>query len=425
MKRRPAIRQPYLIPVRRLLLLSLLASVSASQVQEADHPLIDAVRTGKIEAVKALLASGADPNAKSAEGIAAASAASYSNRPDIVEVLRQAGAVVRHQDPVPVDEFVQRSRLIRSFDPGGEAFAGQFAKFDAVIGRDGSVQKLAFKNGAPELEEPARRAAINWGFEPLVLDGEYVEASTTLRVDFPVVNGLTDRETIDRVARDIAEVKKMDVRKQGMPILEKDVQACDSIRTPSNACADAYDWFGLAQPNDGSPLALRNVEPWFLKALDLRVRSPRSIASMALSLELEGLLLARMFQESRSREMYNRARGLRSISVKGLNLNPLDTSPANPVYRVGGEVSTPSVTFRVDPQYSEEARLMKYSGTVRLSVIIDAEGHVRSVAIGTGLGLGLDEQAATAVQRWVFRPAMKDGHPVNSRASIEVNFRLL
>jgi TonB family protein len=38
--------------------------------------------------------------------------------------------------------------------------------------------------------------------------------------------------------------------------------------------------------------------------------------------------------------------------------------------------------------------------------------------------MGLDEKALEAVQRYRFKPAMKDGKPVASTISVEVNFRL-
>ncbi len=95
------------------------------------------------------------------------------------------------------------------------------------------------------------------------------------------------------------------------------------------------------------------------------------------------------------------------------------------VFRVGGGVSQPVVIFRVDPEYSEEARKAKYSGTVMLSVVIDAEGHARDVHVLKSLGMGLDEKAMEAVAKWKFRPGFKDGKAVNVRAQIEVNFRLL
>ena len=95
------------------------------------------------------------------------------------------------------------------------------------------------------------------------------------------------------------------------------------------------------------------------------------------------------------------------------------------VFRVGGGVSAPSVLSKVDPEYSEEARKAKYSGTVLLSVIVDTEGKARDIHVIKSLGMGLDEKAMEAVAKWRFKPGMKGGQPVNVRAQIEVNFRLL
>jgi protein TonB len=95
------------------------------------------------------------------------------------------------------------------------------------------------------------------------------------------------------------------------------------------------------------------------------------------------------------------------------------------VFKVGGGVSQPAVIFKVDPEYSEEARKAKYSGAVMLSIIVDAEGKAREIHVVKSLGMGLDEKAIEAVEKWKFKPGMKGGQPVNVRATIEVNFRLL
>jgi periplasmic protein TonB len=94
-------------------------------------------------------------------------------------------------------------------------------------------------------------------------------------------------------------------------------------------------------------------------------------------------------------------------------------------YRVGGEVSAPVLISKTEPEYSEEARKAKYSGTVLLSLIVDANGMPRDIKVVRPLGLGLDEKAVEAVQKWRFRAGMKGGHAVATQATIEVSFRLL
>jgi len=95
------------------------------------------------------------------------------------------------------------------------------------------------------------------------------------------------------------------------------------------------------------------------------------------------------------------------------------------VYRIGGDVSAPVLINKIEPEYSEEARKAKYSGTVLLSIVVDASGMPRDIHVIRPLGLGLDEKAIEAVMKWRFRPGMKGGHPVATQAQVEVNFRLL
>jgi len=95
------------------------------------------------------------------------------------------------------------------------------------------------------------------------------------------------------------------------------------------------------------------------------------------------------------------------------------------IYRVGGGVSQPILVNKVEPEYSEDARKAKFQGTVVLSIIVDESGLPRNIRVVRPLGLGLDEKAIEAVQKWRFRPGYKDGKAVAVYASVEVNFRLL
>ena len=94
-------------------------------------------------------------------------------------------------------------------------------------------------------------------------------------------------------------------------------------------------------------------------------------------------------------------------------------------FRVGGGVSQPAVVYKVDPEYSEEARKAKYSGTVLLQLVVGIDGKANSIKVVKGVGLGLDEKAIETVQKWKFTPGKKNVQPVPVYATVEVNFRLL
>jgi TonB family protein len=104
-------------------------------------------------------------------------------------------------------------------------------------------------------------------------------------------------------------------------------------------------------------------------------------------------------------------------------------TPGNPdesdVMQVGRDVTAPTLISKVEPQYTDQARAAKYQGTVLLSTVIGPDGRATDLKVIKSLGMGLDENAIDAVQKWRFRPGMKSGVPVKVQAQIEVNFRTL
>jgi TonB family protein len=84
----------------------------------------------------------------------------------------------------------------------------------------------------------------------------------------------------------------------------------------------------------------------------------------------------------------------------------------------------PRAIYAPNPEYSENARAMKISGTVVLSLIVGVDGLPRDVKVYKGLGYGLDEKAFEAVQKWKFQPAMKDGQPFEKEIHLMTSFRL-
>jgi protein TonB len=93
-----------------------------------------------------------------------------------------------------------------------------------------------------------------------------------------------------------------------------------------------------------------------------------------------------------------------------------------PVYRVGGAVTAPRAIYAPEPTYDDASRKAKIEGTVKLVIIVAADGSVRASKVVKGLSEGLDKQAIDAVSQWKFDPGTKDGKPVAVQTDVECTF---
>ena len=59
-----------------------------------------------------------------------------------------------------------------------------------------------------------------------------------------------------------------------------------------------------------------------------------------------------------------------------------------------------------------------------MSALVNEEGNPIDLRVEKSLGYGLDEKALDCVSQYQFRAAMRDGHPVAQRITIEVSFKL-
>ena len=91
---------------------------------------------------------------------------------------------------------------------------------------------------------------------------------------------------------------------------------------------------------------------------------------------------------------------------------------------IGGSVLPPIVIRSVDPEFSKEARQAKFSGTVRIYLLVDKNGNPTHIRVVKGVGMGLDEKALEAVHQYKFKPAIQNGNPVAVDLYIEVNFQI-
>ena len=100
------------------------------------------------------------------------------------------------------------------------------------------------------------------------------------------------------------------------------------------------------------------------------------------------------------------------------------TQQKETVYRPGNGVTLPQVIRQVDPEYTDEARKARISGTVLVEVTVTTEGTVEDVQVIRSLEKTLDRQAVDAAKKWRFKPGTKDRKPVPVRVSLEMTFNL-
>ena len=76
------------------------------------------------------------------------------------------------------------------------------------------------------------------------------------------------------------------------------------------------------------------------------------------------------------------------------------------------------------PQYTAEGRSLRLEGDVLLDLVFQADGTIQVNRVISGLGHGLDEAAVRAAQQMKFKPAKRDGQPVDFPARVRIEFRL-
>jgi TonB family protein len=178
----------------------------------------------------------------------------------------------------------------------------------------------------------------------------------------------------------------------------------------------ALMWMGAARERMG---AIDEAEALYKQALG--VEEPNS-GDAATTMRVYAQFLRTQSRTSEAADLDARA-GV----IQNSRLAPPVSKLAEGVFRAGHGITPPSVLHKVEPSYSEEARLAKVTGSVVLEVVIGTDGVAHNVQVKRGIGIGLDEKAIEAIEQWRFSPGTRinDGEPVAVLVNIEVNFRLL
>ena len=90
--------------------------------------------------------------------------------------------------------------------------------------------------------------------------------------------------------------------------------------------------------------------------------------------------------------------------------------------QIDGSVKPPKVLKSQAAEYTPIAAAAALSGQVKVSVWLLKDGTATDVYIVKALGLGLDEAALAALQKYKFSPATQYGKPVKVHLYIDVNF---
>jgi TonB family protein len=104
-----------------------------------------------------------------------------------------------------------------------------------------------------------------------------------------------------------------------------------------------------------------------------------------------------------------------------------DTSTEAPKKKTGptGPAdAAPNILDKPRPEYTAEGRSMRIEGDVVIELVFLSNGSIQINKVVSGLGHGLDESAVRAAQQIKFKPAKREGEPVDFPARVRIEFRL-
>jgi TonB family protein len=104
-----------------------------------------------------------------------------------------------------------------------------------------------------------------------------------------------------------------------------------------------------------------------------------------------------------------------------LNFSELRSSPDAPRV-ISSDLSGPVPLKKIDPKYPPTLISDHVEGEVVLYAVIRSDGSVDSIQLVRGLDEQLDANAMNALSQWKFRPASKQGSPVELDAIVHIPF---
>ncbi|HKI48649.1 MAG TPA: energy transducer TonB, partial [Desulfobacteria bacterium] len=104
---------------------------------------------------------------------------------------------------------------------------------------------------------------------------------------------------------------------------------------------------------------------------------------------------------------------------------PAPSITENRPYGIGEVDSKPGILGQALPPYPHRARRRGVEGWVKVRFLITADGRVRSLSVLQDSPKGVFVKTVlNTVPRWRFRPAKKNGRPVDVWVEQTINFKL-
>jgi len=103
---------------------------------------------------------------------------------------------------------------------------------------------------------------------------------------------------------------------------------------------------------------------------------------------------------------------------------PTAEAPKKKAGPTGPADNPPNILDKPHPEYTAEGRRLKIEGDVVIDMVFLANGSIQINRVVSGLGHGLDESAVRAAQQIKFKPAKREGGPVDYPARVRIEFRL-
>jgi TonB family protein len=107
-----------------------------------------------------------------------------------------------------------------------------------------------------------------------------------------------------------------------------------------------------------------------------------------------------------------------------LNFSELSPNQDGPRIASSAELTGLALVRKVDPKYPPELIEQNVQGEVVLYAVIRSDGSVDSIQLVRGIDRQLDANAKNALGQWKFRPALKNGMPVDLEAIVHIPFKI-